>query len=477
VLEPLRKIPLFSKLSDADLQRLEGMVKEVRLPAGTTIFSEGEPGDWAYVICTGQVEISKVSGERPVLLALRRDGEVIGEMALLEKAPRMASARAVTDCQLVAIGERQLDDLLAASPTAARAMLHTVAVRLKDTEAMLRQSEKMAQLGLLAGGMAHELNNPAAAALRGAEHLREALERLEAAQAAVQAAGLSDRRLRELAELLRDLRIQAAQPERQTAALTALERADREERVESWLREQGLPDDSERAAQIVCLGYGPAELARLPERFGPDHLAVVLERLLAACDCYLLLAEIKSGAQAISHIVGALRRYIYHDQAPQQDVDLHEGLDNTLVMLRSRLKGAVSVQREYAPGLPRLPAYGSELNQVWTNLIGNAVDAMAGKGRIVLRTRREDGWVVVEVEDDGPGIPEELQPRVFSPFFTTKPVGSGTGLGLNISHNIVRQHGGELSFRSRPGQTVFQARLPLDFDASRRTAVARPEQP
>jgi signal transduction histidine kinase/predicted CoA-binding protein len=470
MVEELRKVSLFSKLSPEDLERLEGMVKEVRLPAGEELFAEGDPGDWAYVIRRGWIEISKHSAGRRVVLAVRREGEVIGEMALLENAPRMAGARAVTDCLLLAIGKEQLDELLAGSPAAARAMLHTVSGRLKDTEGMLHQSEKMAQLGTLTAGMAHELNNPASAALRGAEQLRLALDRLQVGLQRVLQAGLTPDQMREVARRVREAQARTEQPEE----LGALDRGDREEQVEGWLQERGLDGTVEDPGELVSLGYGAAELQELQGSFGAAALPAVLDRLLSVYGAYSLLAQIGRGAEQVSRVVAALKGYLYHDQAPEQEVDVHQGLDNTLIILRSLLKGGVQVRREYAHSLPRIRAYGSELNQVWTNLIANAAQAMEGKGQLILRTRREGARVVVEVADDGPGIPPELQAQVFSPFFTTKPVGTGTGLGLNISYNIVKKHGGSIGFRSRPGSTVFEVRLPLDFAQSRGESPSLP---
>jgi len=179
---------------------------------------------------------------------------------------------------------------------------------------------------------------------------------------------------------------------------------------------------------------------------------------------YSLLAEINQGAVRISEIVKSLKSYVYLDQAPIQSIDVHEGLDNTLVMLRHKLKAGIGVRREYAHDLPLIMAYGSELNQVWTNIIDNAVDAMNGKGEILLRTQQDGDWVIVEIEDDGPGIPKEILDKIFSPFFTTKPVGKGTGLGLNISYKIIEKHGGEIKVHSQPGKTRFQICLPVNFE-------------
>jgi signal transduction histidine kinase len=212
----------------------------------------------------------------------------------------------------------------------------------------------------------------------------------------------------------------------------------------------------------VNLGYERGELTTLVGGFSPSQFTAVIDWLNCTYTIYTLLDEIGQGAGRISEIVKALKAYTYLDQAPIQTVDVHDGLDSTLVILRGKLKTVITVHREYAPDLPHIQAYGSELNQVWTNIIDNAIDAMNGEGEITLRTRRDGQWVIVEIEDNGPGIPEPIQPNLFDPFFTTKPPGQGTGLGLNISHNIVVQkHKGRIDVNSQPGKTRFEVRLPL----------------
>ena len=206
--------------------------------------------------------------------------------------------------------------------------------------------------------------------------------------------------------------------------------------------------------------------------FSPSQFAVVIDWLNCTYMIYSLLEEVGQGAGRISEIVKALKSYSYLDQAPVQAVDLHEGLDNTLVVLRSKLKPGVTVHRDYASDLPHIEAYGSELNQVWTNLIDNAIDAMNGQGEVTLRTRHDDQWAIVEIEDNGPGIPEEILPKLFDPFSTTKPPGQGTGLGLNICHNIVVQkHKGRIDVHSQPGETRFEVRLPLHLSPDEQNAV------
>ena len=458
----LCKVPLFSGLSEEDLKRLSEVIGELKVPAGDELFAEGSQGDSAYVIKEGQIEIFKVSGERQVLLAVREPGEVIGEMALLEEAPRMASAKARRDAVLLTIEKDDLDRLLETSVSAANAMFRNILGRWRTTESMLRQSEKMAQLGTLSAGVAHELNNPAAAVGRGAGQLREAVEELAEAQSGASRLTLDPQQLEELAALAGRARERAESP----AEMDALARSDREYELETWLEEQGVDDAWELAPAMVDLGYDEPQLARLAGLFPGDQFKPVVSLLNATYTAHSLLSEIGSGAGRISDIVKALKSYSYLDQAPVQSVNVHDGLDDTLLILRNKLSG-ISVKRRFDPDLPMIVAYGSELNQVWTNLVDNAADALEGQGSITLRTHPDEDGIVVEIEDDGPGIPPEVQPRIFDSFFTTKPPGQGTGLGLDISYNIVvHKHRGDIKVESRPGRTTFRVRLPMNFEAS-----------
>jgi signal transduction histidine kinase len=457
--EFLRKIPLFSGLSGEDLHRLCGMAKEVRLRAGGQLFDEGSPGALAYVIMEGQIEISKLSDGTNVLLAVRGVGELIGEMALLEDAPRMATARAASDCRLLAIGREQLEELLSSSPSSARAMLRTVTGRLRETEALLRQQEKMAQLGTLAAGMAHELNNPASAVQRGSVQLAAAVTQILEIPSGFRQLGLSSGQMQELDGRLRDMARRAEQPE----MFDPLERSDREELIEDWLELRGIENRAVHSPELADMGYEIKDLEELEQKFSSPHLQAVIALLCSAYVAYKVLHEIAQGSGQIAAIVKAMKSYVYLDQAPVQDVDIHEGLENTLIILKHKLKRGIRVQRDFAEELPKVCAYGSELNQVWTNLIDNAADALEGTGEIHLKTRVQDSWVVVEVEDNGPGILEQHWPQIFTLFFTTKPMGKGSGQGLHISHNIVHRHGGSMDFRSRPGKTVFTVCIPVKF--------------
>lgn len=457
--EFLRKVPLFTELSEEDLKKVCSQVREVSLQAGQVLFSEGSNGRHAYVIQSGLIEVYKTSNGQAVQLALRQRGDVIGEISLLESAPRTASVRAISDSVLLEISHKELDELLNTNPSATRTMLTTIINRLRSTELLLRQSDKMAQLGILTAGIAHELNNPSAAVRRGADHLRNEFQAFRNLMANFYTLGLTPSQVEEMKGLDAHVRKQALH----SRQIDTFERDDLEAQFEEWLEENGIENGWELAPQLVNLELSPNELSDCISRFPVDGGPVLLRWMATSYKIYCMLDEVGQGASRISEIVKALKAYIYLDQGPVQEIDIHEGLENTLVILRHKLKKGIEIHRDYDPSMPKIQAYGSELNQVWTNLIDNAVDAIGEKGVIHLRTSHKEGWVTVEIMDDGPGIPEEIQPKLFTPFFTTKPLGKGTGLGLNISYNIINKHGGKIHLHSKPGNTRFIVNVPVDF--------------
>lgn len=453
--ERLASVPLFADLSPADLERICSAADEISLEAGARLFAEGDHGDHAYVITAGEVEIRKASLDRDVLLAVQGVGDLVGEMALLQEEPRNATAVARTDAELARIPKAVLDDLIATSGTASRAMFSLLLERWRDTQSQLRQSERMAQLGTLTAGLAHELNNPSAAVQRAAQQLSDAISRLEEVR---RDNTLSDPARHLLAALLAD----TAEP---PSPLSTLERSDREEALIKWLERAGIEDGWELAPALVELGLDPDELTSRHGGIAREELATVLELVRASGEVSSLLGEVAQGAARLSAIVQALKSYAYLDRAPEQTVDVRQGLDDTLLLLAGRLTG-IDVVREYEPELPSIEAVGSELNQVWTHLIDNAAAAVQARvgadARIVIRARPGDDSVVVEVEDNGTGIPPEHRERIFDAFFTTKPPGAGAGLGLDMSFRVVvHEHRGILELvHSEPGRTLFRVELP-----------------
>ena len=453
-LNDLRKSPLFTGLSDEELQRLMDMAEPVSLRAGDVLMRQGDLGDAAYVILQGEFEIQKQSGQSLIKIDVRNQGDVVGEMALLSRTTRTATVVAKTDGQTLRIPAKAFEELLLSSSTAAMAVLGWVMARLNQNESLLHQQEKMAALGTMSAGLAHELNNPAAAAQRNAAELGRTLVKLQALNHRIESRALQ----KNLAGWLNSFMQEASRRFLNPVQLDALERIDRVEELQSWLEANQVESAWELAPALVSFGWSSEELENLR---GNALFEVTLQWLGIACLTLARVTEIRQAMERISQIVQAMKSYTYLDQARLLEVDIHEGLENTLVIMQHKLKRGVTIRREYTP-VPRIEAYASELNQVWTNIIDNAVDAMNGSGVITLRTYAENDHVIVEIVDNGPGIPASIQPRIFEPFFTTKPPGQGTGLGLHISHDIVaNRHHGRLLVESRPGETKFKVMLPV----------------
>jgi signal transduction histidine kinase len=459
MLDELRRIPLFAGLSEEDLERLYQMAETVSVPAGQLVLQEGDPGDALYVVLHGELEITKRQGGQDILLAVSRAGEFLGEMSLLEQRPRSASVRTLRESRLLVISQAAFQTLLSCSPSAPLRILHTLTSRLRNNESVLMQNEKMAALGTLAAGLAHELNNPAAAIRRSAAQLRDALTEREHLAAELSTLTNDPHQ----AKMISILQEETAKRTTTSVPSDPLSLSDQEDELQEWLEDHSVEQAWELAPVLISFGWEREELERLTEHFSTIQLPVVVQWLAASSSVYGLLEEVGKSAEAISEIVKAVKTYSYLDQAPIQEVDLEESLENTLVILRPKIKPGISIARDYAEDMPRIEAYGSELNQVWTNIIDNAIDAVRGQGELVLRTYAKDNDViVVEITDNGPGIPPEIQPRIFEPFFTTKAPGVGTGLGLHIAYNIVvHKHHGQIQVASKPGETRFRVTLPV----------------
>lgn len=458
-IEFLRHVPLFAELSEADLDWLSEQAEPISLKAGEVLLEEGSPGKDAYIVLDGEFEVVKKSDVQNIVIALREPGEVIGEMALLDQSPRMATVRALRDSRLLKIRGEIFQQLLAQRSSSAMAILRTVSKRLRQNEALLRQNEKMAALGTLSAGLAHELNNPASAVRRSADQLQSALLVWAELFLEFNTLNLTAVQIKIIHGLKEEIETRSAAP----LALDPMAQSDRETEMQTRLEALGLEDAWELAPALVSFGWDPASLKKWQDAFETPALKLVVKWLAAGSTAFSLIHEVSVSAGRISEIVKSVKAYSFLDQAPVQEVNVHEGLENTLIILRHKTKDGVKITRDFDAHLPHIEAHGTELNQVWTNIIDNAIDAMRGSGELTLRTYVKNNNVVVEIQDNGPGIPPEIQQRIFEPFFTTKPPGSGTGLGLHIAYTIVNNHYGQLHVQSEPGATVFQVTLPVQL--------------
>jgi signal transduction histidine kinase len=451
-------LELFGGLPEEDLDRLCQMSEPISIRSGDYLMRQSVPTDSLWVVVDGELEVVQSAGQRELVIAQRGPGDILGETSLLSQSPPLASVRAVRDSRLLSIGQAAFESLLVAHPSTMRLILRTVTTRLRDTEALLQQSERLAALGTLAAGLAHELNNPAAAARSAAAQLRDVLGPWLRAGSDLSALGVDPTGV-----VAAEPRAETAHRGSRAAVPDPLAIADLEAELQAWLEGRGVEDAWELAPPLIAAGWDLVGLGRLADRLPDAPLSGVVRWVARDAALGALLDELAQGTSRISEIVQAVRTYSYLDRGPAQEVDVNEGIENTLVVLRHRLPSGVTVSRGYDPDLPRLAANGGELNQVWTNLIDNALDAMGDAGELTVSTRREGDHVVVGIGDTGPGILPEIQPRIFEPFFTTKPPGSGTGLGLHVAHNIVvLRHRGQIRVESVPGRTVFEVRLPIE---------------
>ena len=451
----IRSVPIFAGFGDAEADELWAAGTRMAIGAGEMLIREGEHGDTLYIILSGALEVTKRDGNREVTLATRMPGEVLGEMSLIERAPRTASVRAVKPSELLAIGPAAFERLLEQRPETASTLLRTVVGRLRSTEASLVQADKLAALGTLAAGLAHELNNPAAAIQRSCEYLSEAFEAWRQRTVELSMLSMSPAERQNLGKLEESISTCSAARQDEAAARR------QEGRLADRLEALGVADAFEMAPAMALYGWTPERVDALTGDFAAGHLVPVLQWLGAGLEAQQLMEEIRSAGRAISDIVRAVKSYAYLDQAPVQDVDLRTSLEDTLMILNHKIKHGIEVVKDFPPDLPRVEAYAGELNQVWTNIVDNAIQAMHGAGRLELCARSLGQEVEIRIADSGSGIPPDVAPRIFEPFFTTKAQGVGTGLGLHIAHNIVvNRHKGRISFETRPGRTEFRIVLP-----------------
>ena len=459
----LRRIGAFADLPPEQLHWLITHGEAITLKTGDVLFRQGDMANAMYIILEGEYHArADAAGlDARVYVASAGDpaSEVSGKLPFSRMTTYGGTGRAVTPTRIISIKEELFPEMLAQIPALGQRLIGVMSDRIREVTKADQQRDKLMALGKLSAGLAHELNNPAAAARRAANILRETLSKMRDADIRLDALNLAHTQREFLVSFERDI---AARAEA-SAPHDSLAQSDVEDEVNAWLDARNIADGWKLAPTLVEAGVDVESLKNLGREIDAGALGDVLARLAAQASVTRLAGEIEASTARISELVGAIKEYTFMDQAPVQDIDLHKGLESTLVILGYKLKQGVRVVRDYDRSLPRINAYGSELNQVWTNLIDNAIDAMHGKGELRIHTARETDNVLVEITDNGLGIPAEIKSRVFEPFFTTKGVGEGTGLGLDTAYRIVHKHHGDIRFDSAPGTTRFQIRLPFSL--------------
>jgi signal transduction histidine kinase len=450
----LSHFPAFAGLPEGQIAWFISQAEEVNLHAGEIYAKQGAPADFMFVVLEGEFQWrGDFNGETVILSS--KVGDVTGALPFSRMTQFKVTARAVGEGRVLRFPATKFPELIQKMPELVRHLVGVMTDRVREATRLEQQRDRLAGLGKLSAGLAHELNNPASAAKRAAAQLRETLHRIKEASHDLGRRELTPTQKAEIEKL------ESSFTQRDEPPTDALTTSDLEGQIDSLLRSHGQNDLWQLAADMAQRGIKPSALESLFETLDVGTARAALVRIAASLEIASLLNEIESSTSRISDLVGAIKQYTYMDQSPVQNVDIVKSIETTLTIMNHKLKHGVTVQRDYPPTPLLVNSFGSELNQIWTNLVDNAIDAMNGEGELRVRTYRDDGRVVVEIRDNGPGISPEIQAHIFEPFFTTKGVGEGTGLGLDTVQRIVRKHHGHIQVESKPGATCFQVWLPL----------------
>jgi signal transduction histidine kinase len=464
----LRTLFLFEGLTDEQLAWISARGRVQHVPAGGTVFAEGDPATCFFTLLSGTLALSRRVGEDDVETSrTEQRGVYMGAtQAYLSAEGQVynASMRALDDCDFFVLPAEDFATMMREWFPMAMHLLEGLFYGMRNMQHVIGERQRLAALGALSAGLMHELNNPAAAAVRATGALRQRVAGMRHKLGMLADGRIEPAQLEALVDLQEEVIEKAAK----APALTALQASDAEDVLGEWLDERGVTGGWDLTPVFVQAGIDVTCLTEIEAKVDNGLFDQAVHWLGYALETEQLMSDIEDATGRVSALVTAAKQYSQLDRAAHQWIDVHTGLDSTLVMLHHKIGDGVTVVKDYDRTLPQVPAHPAELNQVWTNLIDNAVQAMAGVGTLTVRTTRDGDQLLVEVADTGPGVPEQLHKRVFEPFFTTKAVGEGTGLGLDISYRIVvNGHGGDLRLVSQPGDTRFQVRLPLTEPASR----------
>ena len=455
--EDLRRVPVFQDLDNEQLAWLMECAECLSLEPGGVLWEPAEPAGAMFVVLTGTIRLYVDLAGQSVQVDSHRWGGIMGVLPYSRMKQFPGKAVASEPTRILRIDKDCFPDMLHEIPELGYRLVGIMADRVRDRTRAEQQREKMIALGKLSAGLAHELNNPAAAVQRTAEELTERLQRSNALVLKLAEHGLSAEQMRAVVEL-------RGSSDGTEAQLSTLERGEREDELAEWLEDQGVEDAWMMAEAFVNAGLDAESIQEACDGLPEAALVDALTWIESGMAARQLLGQMASASERISNLVRSVKSYSHMDQSPdRQSADLHQGIEETVTMLAHALKKKnVRLSRNFASDLPQVPVFVSELNQVWTNLIDNAIDAIAEGGSIEIATEHDPCSVYVRIIDDGPGIPEDVQPHIFEPFYTTKPVGEGTGLGLDVVQRIVLQHEGQITAESGDGGTSFVVRLPKE---------------